>query len=403
MTSDAGRFIILLLDSVGIGELPDAAEYGDAGSNTLGNLAEAVGGFQLPNLESLGLGKIAPIRGLSENNPARAAYGMMAEIAPGKDSISGHWELMGYIARQPQPTYPDGFPDRIVARLEEETGRRYIGNIPASGTEIIDRLGAEHLKTGHLILYTSADSVLQLAAHEGIVPLEELYEICRIARRIMDGKDAVGRIIARPFVGSPGSFRRTANRKDFSLPAPEDTVLDLLLKAGKEVLGIGKIDDLFAGRGLSRSVHTESNLEGMEETINAIEGDASGLIFTNLVDFDMLWGHRNDVEGYYRGLVEVDDYLPKILRALKPADVLVITADHGCDPTTPSTDHSREYVPLLIYGDIIHADVDIGVRSTFADLAATLADFFGIEGTGAGESFWLSVHKSASAGNEHLD
>jgi phosphopentomutase len=387
----AGRFIVLILDSAGIGELPDAAEYGDAGSNTLGNLARAVGGLKLPNLESLGLGQITSIEGLSTDSVALAAYGMMAEKAPGKDSITGHWELMGYVAGQSQPTYPGGFPAEIVQRLERETGRKFIGNAAVSGTDIINRLGAEHLSTGHLILYTSADSVLQLAAHEEILPLDELYEICRIARRIMDGKDAVGRIIARPFIGSPGSFQRTANRRDFSLPAPDDTLLDLLLRVGIEVHGIGKIDDLFAGRGLSHAVHTKSNRDGLKETLLAIRGDASGLIFTNLVDFDMLWGHRNDVEGYYGGLVEVDAFLPEILQTLRPEDVFVITADHGCDPTTPSTDHSREHVPVLVYGDRIRGGVDIGVRRTFADLAATIAEFFGIQGTGAGDSFWSSI------------
>ena len=383
-----GRFIVVVLDSVGIGELPDAGQYGDAGSNTLKNLAEAVGGLDLPNLEALGLGKIEPIRGLRPNVRALGAYGKMAQQAPGKDSISGHWELMGCIARQAQPTYPQGFPDRIVQQLRRSTGLDFLGNVAASGTEIIDRLGAEHLSTGWPILYTSADSVMQFAAHEELFPLPRLYELCRQAREIMTRADAVGRIIARPFLGRPGSFKRTANRKDFALEAPADTVLDLLRREGIEVLGIGKIEDLFAGRGLSHAVHTKSNREGLQETLKAIASDAAGLIFTNLVDFDMLWGHRNDAEGYYRGLREVDDFLPQLLSALQPDDVLAFTADHGCDPTTPSTDHSREHVPILVYGHRVQPDINLGVRKTFSDLGATVAEYFGIKGTGAGESLW---------------
>lgn len=383
--------MVLILDSMGIGELPDADRYGDRGSNTLGNLARAVGGLKLPNMEAMGLGKIAPISGLSWDRESSAAYGKMAEVAPGKDSITGHWELMGYIAKRAQPTYPQGFPDHIVSRLNRETGKEFLGNIPASGTEIIKRLGEEHMRTGALILYTSADSVLQIAAHEDVTPLEELYRICWIARGIMEGEDAVGRVIARPFVGEPGNFRRTANRRDFSLAAPEDTILDLLLRAGIDVLGIGKIEDLFAGRGLSRAVHTRSNKQGLQETLGAIKSDTTGLIFTNLVDFDMLWGHRNDAEGYYNGLKEVDGFLPQIMEALQPGDLLVLTADHGCDPTTPSTDHSREYVPILVYGQKIKRDVNLGTRKAFADLGATITEYFGVEGTGVGKSFWDEV------------
>jgi len=383
-----GRFIVVVLDSVGIGELPDADQYGDVGSNSLKNLAEAVGGFNLPNLEALGLGKIEPIRGLRPDVRALGAYGKMAQQAPGKDSISGHWELMGCIAQQVQPTYPQGFPERIVEQLRRATGLDFLGNVPASGTEIIDRLGAEHLSTGWPILYTSADSVMQLAAHEELFPLPRLYELCRQAREIMTSADAVGRIIARPFIGRPGSFKRTANRKDFALEAPANTVLDLLRQAGVEVLGIGKIEDLFVGRGLSRAVHTKSNGDGLQETLKAIRSDATGLIFTNLVDFDMLWGHRNDVQGYYQGLREVDDFLPQLMSALQTDDVLAFTADHGCDPTTPSTDHSREHVPILIYGHGIQPDINLGVRKTFADLGATVAEYFGVKGAGSGVSFW---------------
>jgi len=386
-----GRFVVLVLDSVGIGELPDAADYGDQGCDTLKNLAEAVGGLDLPNLEALGLGKIESLKGISADVKARGAYGKMAEKAPGKDSITGHWELMGYVARQAQPTYPHGFPERIVSRLRRETGRHFLGNVAASGTEIIARLGEEHVRTGSPILYTSADSVMQIAAHEEVIPLPELYRICEIARRVMAGADAVGRIIARPFLGRPGNFRRTANRKDFSLPAPRDTVLDLLVQSGLDVLGIGKIEDLFAGRGLTRAVHTRSNLEGLENTLSAIHSDARGLIFTNLVDFDMVWGHRNDVQGYYQGLKEVDAFLPRLMDSLKPGDVLALTADHGCDPTTPSTDHSREYVPILVCGNQVRPGVNLGVRQSFADLGATVAQYFGSCGTREGKSFWSEI------------
>jgi phosphopentomutase len=383
--------VVIVLDSVGIGELPDAERYGDRGSNTLVNLSLAVGGMNLPNLEKLGLGKIAPIKGLDPKVQALGAFGKMAAQAPGKDSITGHWELMGYIAERPQPTYPEGFPYRIVRELERQTGTRFIGNIPASGTEIIQRLGAEHLRTGYPILYTSADSVLQIAAHEEVVPLPKLYEICRIARRIMSGNDAVGRIIARPFVGKPGNFIRTSNRKDFSLEPPGKTTLDLLVAAGVRVLGIGKIEDLFAGRGLTDVVHTASNEQGLRETRHAVASDYVGLIFTNLVDFDMLWGHRNDAAGYYRGLQTVDAFLPEIYGVLNTDDVLVLTADHGCDPTTPSTDHSREFAPILVYGKSVRKDYNLKTRATFADLGATIADFFGIQGTGAGKSFWKEI------------
>jgi phosphopentomutase len=384
----AGRFIVVVLDSVGIGELPDAAAYGDSGSNTLKNLADAVGGLDLPNLAALGLGKIGPIQGLRSDLKARGAYGKMASKSPGKDSITGHWELMGYIAQQAQPTYPRGFPTRILERLRRETGLQFLGNIAASGTEIIDRFGAEHLRTGKPILYTSADSVMQFAAHEDVIPVPELYRLCETARNIMTGPDAAGRIIARPFLGQPGSFKRTANRKDFSLPPPADTVMDHLVREGIRVLGIGKIEDLFAGRGLTNAIHTKSNRQGLEETEKAIRGDVPGMIFTNLVDFDMLWGHRNDVQGYYGGLKEVDEFLPRLMEELEPDDVLALTADHGCDPTTPSTDHSREYVPILVLGAKIKPDVDLGIRRTFADLGATIAEYFAIRGTGVGESFW---------------
>ena len=382
-----GRFVVLILDSVGVGALPDADQYGDEGSNTLVNLGRAVGGMVLPNLEALGLGKIAPIPGLSAQGIVTSAYGKMAEQAPGKDSITGHWEMMGYIADQPQPTYPQGFPKRILSRLEKETGYKFLGNVAASGTEIIARLGEEHLRTGSPILYTSADSVLQIAAHEEIIPLAELYRLCCLARSVMTGNDAVGRIIARPFLGKPGNFKRTTNRRDFSLEAPQDTMLDVLKRSNIPVLGIGKIKDLFSGRGVTQAIHTISNLNGLEETRKALQSDVEGLIFTNLVDFDMLWGHRNDIAGYYTGLQEVDTFLPRLLTALKPEDVIVISADHGCDPTTPSTDHSREYVPLLVYGSKIKGNTDLGTRETFADVAATMAEFFGVKGTGVGKSF----------------
>ena len=382
---------MIILDGVGCGELPDADEFGDAGSNTLGNLSRAMGQLDLPNLEKLGLGRIIPIRGMKEVDNPLASYGKMAELSPAKDSTVGHWELMGCSVEEPFPVYPDGFPVDLVEELSAATGMKFIGNKPASGTEIIAELGEEHLETGALILYTSADSVLQIAAHEGKIPLTDLYRYCGIARKIMTGKHAVSRVIARPFIGVPGKFDRTSNRHDFSLPPYRETVLDLLQKSGVKTISVGKVSDLFCGQGIDTSNPTRSNLEGIEKTIQLSRELDSGFIFTNLVDFDMLWGHRNSPERFYVGLCEFDSQLPQIMDTLNEGDLLIMTADHGVDPTTESTDHSREYVPLLAWMPGMKKGKNLGIRNTFADAGATIANYFGIDGTGEGESFLSSV------------
>lgn len=382
------RVIVIVLDSVGIGELPDAAAFGDVGSHTLGNMARAVGGLHLPHMEKMGLANIAIIQGLTPQANPTAAYGKMAEISAGKDSTTGHWELMGLVLEKPFPLYPEGFPPEVMDRFEAEIGRGWLGNYPASGTAIIDELGPEHMRTGQPIVYTSGDSVFQIAAHEEVIPVEELYRICRIARRILRGEHEVSRVIARPFVGRPGHFTRTANRHDFSVSPPEPTVLDFLKEAGLMVCGIGKIEDLFSGQGLTEAIHTEHNMDGVDKTIRAMrERREPGLIFTNLVDFDAKFGHRNNPQGYAQALAEFDARLPEIQAALAGDDLLVITADHGNDPTTPSTDHSREYVPILIDGEPGRAGGNIGLRSTFADLGATIADIFGAQSPRFGSSF----------------
>jgi phosphopentomutase len=377
-TCDLKRAIVIVLDGCGIGEAPDTATYGDAGSNTIVNTARAVGGLLCPNLGRLGLGHLDDIPGVAPDPSPIGCYGKMQERAAGKDSTSGHWELMGVTLTQPLPVYPIGFGSHIMAPFIERTGRDVIGNKPASGTAIIDELGEEQLKTGKWIVYTSADSVFQIAAHEELIPVEELYNACRIAREILKGKDAVGRVIARPYVGSPGSFTRTHRRRDFSLEPTGTTVLDRLMHAGIPTIGIGKIDDLFAGRGLSVKIHTENNADGMARTLAALTAHASGLIFTNLVEFDMIWGHRNDPEGFARGLAEFDGWLPELLSAMRDSDALFIVADHGIDPTTPSTDHSRELIPLLVYGPALQKGANLGTRATYADLAATLAEAFAL-------------------------
>jgi phosphopentomutase len=381
------RVILIILDSCGIGELPDANLYGDKGSNTLVNTAFAVGGLKLPHLQSLGLGNIAPILGVGENINPNANFGKMAEISPGKDSTTGHWEMMGLILPTPFPVYPQGFPAEIIEKFEKAIGRKTLGNKPASGTEIIKELGEEHVRTGEPIVYTSADSVFQIAAHEEVLSIPELYRICEIARKIMTGEHGVARVIARPFLGKPGAFKRTERRRDFSLPPPSDTVLDILKANQIPVIGIGKIEDLFVGRGLSMSIHTGNNTDGMDKLIDTIKGYKQGLIFINLVDFDMLWGHRNDVPGFAAGLEDFDRRLPEVLNLLTYDDVLIITADHGCDPTTPSTDHSREYVPVLVYGKSIKRNISLGIRESFSDVGATIAEIFGVKGTGRGKSF----------------
>lgn len=381
-----------MLDSCGVGELPDAFKYGDQGSNTLSNTAKAVGRLHLPNLQRLGLGNIASISGVKPQKEPLASYGKMAEVSAGKDSTSGHWEMTGVILKTPFPVYPHGFPDELIKRFEKAVGTEVLGNKPASGTEIIKELGEEHLRTSKPIVYTSADSVFQIAAHEEKIPVPRLYEICQIARELLTGENAVARVIARPFVGKPGSFRRTDRRKDFSLPPPERTILDNLQDKKVKIIGIGKINDLFAGRGISRSIHTRDNQDAMDKLIQTIKEEKEGLIFINLVDFDMVWGHRNDIQGFAKGLEDFDRRLEEVLDLLQTYDVLIITADHGCDPTTPSTDHSREYVPLLIFGKKLKKGVNLGTRRSFSDVSATLADIFEVQRTGKGESFWKEIY-----------
>jgi phosphopentomutase len=381
------RVILIVLDSVGIGELPDAALYGDEGSNTVGNISKAVGGLKLPNMQKIGFGNIDGIKGIDyEKNPS-GCYGRCTEISKGKDTTTGHWEIAGLPLYDAFPTYPSGFPDEVVKKLEEAFGTKIIGNKPASGTVIIQELGDEHVKTGYPIVYTSADSVLQIAAHEEVIPLERLYELCRIARKIMTGKHAVGRIIARPFIGGNGKYTRTSNRRDFSLKPNKKTMLNYIMESGLDVCAVGKIEDIYAGCGITDAVHTKNNLEGIEKTIEYINKDNKGLIFTNLVDFDMLYGHRNDVKGYANALREFDAKLPQIISSMKDTDMLIITADHGCDPTTPSTDHSREYIPVLLYGKELKKNINIGTRKTYSDIGKTITDILNVKEDINGVSF----------------
>lgn len=386
------RVLLIVLDSVGAGEAPDAAAYGDVGSNTLGNIAAAVGGLHLPNLRRLGLGNILPLQGVPPlTEPAElalaGAFGKMQEVSCGKDTTAGHWELAGTPLLRPLPTYPDGFPADLMAEFEKQIGRGTLGNLPASGTVIIEQLGAEHMRTGRPIVYTSADSVFQIAAHEQIIPLPQLYEMCAVARRLLVDEHGVGRVIARPFVGEPGSFRRTANRRDFSLLPPEGNLLAAVQAAGLPVVAIGKIHDIFAEQHIDFSYPTENNADGMEKILMAMDKHPDGLIWANLVDFDMQFGHRNDVAGYAAALQAFDAWLPQLWANLQPQDLLLITADHGNDPTTPSTDHSREFVPVLAQAAAMRRGVDLGVRSCFADVGATAAAYLGAGALPAGRSF----------------
>ncbi|HQE05162.1 MAG: phosphopentomutase [Tepidanaerobacteraceae bacterium] len=389
------KVILIVLDSVGVGELPDAAKYGDEGSNTLGNVAKAVGGLSLPNMQKMGIGNIIDIEGVPAVKEPTAAYGKAAEKSAGKDTTTGHWELAGVILERPFPVYPDGFPPELIEEFEKRIGRKVLGNKVASGTEIIKELGDEHVKTGRPIVYTSADSVFQIAAHEEVIPVKQLYDICKIAREILRGEHGVARVIARPFVGKSGEYLRTYNRADFSLKPPHDTLLDKVVRAGMEVIGVGKIWDIFAGQGITKAMHTEGNMDGVDKTLEAIDMIQKGLVFSNLVDYDMLYGHRNDPVGYAKALEEFDGRLPEILEKLGDNDVLIITADHGCDPTTVSTDHSREYVPVLVYGDRIKAGVKLGTLSSFSDIGQTVTDFLGCLSLKNGRSFKQLVFKDA--------
>jgi phosphopentomutase len=379
------RAVILVLDGVGIGAAADAERYGDVGSDTLGNLARARGGLDLPNLAAAGLGCVAPLPGVDPAAEPEGAWGMMRPASAGKDSTTGHWEIAGVRLDRPFPTYPNGFPAEVIDAFSAATGRAVIGNVAASGTEIIARLGEEHERTGAWIVYTSADSVFQVAAHERVVPIAELHAACEIARRQLVAPHDVSRVIARPFVGTVGAYERTANRRDFSLEPPEETLIDALAAAGVPRAGVGKVDDLFAGRHL-RARHTASNAEGIRGILDWLQGPQGGLLFVNLVDFDTLYGHRNDAEGFERALREFDDALPALREALREDDLLFITADHGNDPTTGSSDHARENVPLLVLGDAVHP-VSLGVRETFADLGATVAEWLNVGFRGRGSSF----------------
>ncbi|MCK6626522.1 MAG: phosphopentomutase [Anaerolineae bacterium] len=387
MARQIKRVNLIILDSVGVGDAPDAAAYGDEGSNTLGNIARAVGGLHLPNMGELGLGNLADIQGVPPVAQARGAFGRLTETSAGKDTTTGHWELAGVPLEKPFPLYPNGFPADLMAEFETRIGRGWLGNYPASGTEIIKALGAEHIASGKVIVYTSGDSVFQVAAHEEVVPLDELYRICQIARDLLTGEHAVGRVIARPFVGQPGSFKRTENRKDFSLEPPRETILDVVKAAGKEVMGVGKIEDIFAHRGLTQSNHTGNNMAGVEAIMEFCQLSNEGLIIANLVDFDALYGHRNDPRGYADALEAFDKRLPFIKMAMCGHDVTFIAADHGNDPTTPSTDHSRERVPLLAFGVNVKLNVNLGTRASFADVSATIADLLDLAWSGPGESF----------------
>jgi phosphopentomutase len=391
------RAIAIVLDSVGIGALPDAHAYGDEGSNTLGHIASRVP-LQLPTLRSLGLDRlvsVGPAPASSSASPVPCAVGRMAELSPGKDSVTGHWELMGIILDRPFPLFPDGFPDRVIAEFSRRTGRGVLGNHAASGTQIIDELGAVHIHSGAFIVYTSADSVFQIAAHEEIVPLPELYRACEVAYEIVAEGLGVGRVIARPFRGEPGHFMRTANRRDYALPPAGETLLDRVSSASIQVIAIGKIEDLFAGRGISRAIHTASDADGMDHLERQMQQLDRGFIFTNLVDFDSQYGHRNDVEGYAANLERFDRRLAAVLPQLDRDDLLIVTADHGNDPTTASTDHAREYVPLLVAGHGVRPGVDLGTRSTFADVGQTLADVFGVGPLRHGTSFLSEIAASS--------
>ncbi len=388
------KVVCIILDGVGIGEAPDAARFGDTGSNSLGNAATHVGSLRLPVLGGMGLGNIAPIEGVPPEPFPKAYFGKMTPVSAGKDSTSGHWELMGCVVDRPFPVYPRGFPPELVREFEQSIGRTVLGNKAASGTEIIQELGELHVKTGQPILYTSQDSVFQIAAHESVVPREELYRYCELARSILRAPHDVARVIARPFAGGAGGYYRTQGRRDFSLPPIRPTVLDALDRRGRRVLAIGKIFDLFAGRGISRHVTTKNNREGMAATLAAVRDRESSLIFTNLIDFDMMWGHRNDARAYALGLEEFDSYLRGLVGSIDERVLVIVTSDHGNDPTTPSTDHSREYVPLLVYHRRLAAgegERNLGTRATFADVGRTIAENFRLEESFPGRSFLRDV------------
>ena len=386
------RVFLIVLDSFGVGYEPDAADFGDVGANTLGTIAKTEW-FSTPHMRDLGLFNLDGVTCGEKAERTKGAYGRMQEASRGKDTTIGHWEIAGVISPEPLPTYPDGFPAEVLEAFEKETGRGVLCNKPYSGTDVIRDYGEEHMKTGKLIVYTSADSVFQIAAHEEVVPVEELYRYCEIARKILTGKHGVGRVIARPFVGEPGNFTRTTNRHDFSLVPPRATMLDALVDAGYDTYGIGKIYDIFAGQGIQHTQRITSNVDGMEKTIEMQKQDFNGICFVNLVDFDMLYGHRNDIEGYAKAATTFDKQLAEFEKNMREDDILIITADHGCDPGYPGTDHSREYTPMLAYGACVKENVNLGTRKTFADIAATILDIFGVENNTDGTSYKNEILK----------
>ena len=389
---------MVVLDSVGAGALPDAAEYGDDGSNTLAHTAAAAGGLRMPNLGAMGLGNITDILGVEPRSDTTASWGRAAERSAGKDTTTGHWEMMGVVLEHAFPVYPEGFPAEVMDEFSRRVGRGWLGNYPASGTAIIQELGDEHVRTGAPIVYTSADSVFQIAAHEEVIPIEDLYAMCTAAREMLAGEHAVGRVIARPFVGpdASGQYVRTHRRRDFALPPTGRTVLDELAEAGITTHGVGKIGEIFAWTGVCDSPHVTDNMDAFDKVLERVERDDNGFVFANLVDFDMLWGHRNDAESYARGLEAVDRRMPELLAAMSPGDLLVVTADHGCDPTTDSTDHSREYVPLIAWVSGVEHGSGLGVRASFADIGATVLHHYGLgERFGGGRSFLGEVRGDA--------
>lgn len=386
------RVFLIVLDSFGIGNAPDAADFGDEGANTLHTITQSPE-YDTPNMNKLGLSRIDGIDYLEKVENVIGSYGRLQEASRGKDTTIGHWEIAGIISPQALPTYPNGFPKELLDEFSKRTGRGVLCNLPYSGTDVIRDYGEEHIRTGKLIVYTSADSVFQIAAHEDVVPVEELYRYCEIARELLTGEHGVGRVIARPFTDAAPNFRRTSNRHDFSLLPPKDTMLDILQREGYDTYGIGKIYDIFAGKGIAHTQRIKDNVDGMEKTIALQDEDFNGLCFVNLVDFDMMYGHRNDIEGYAKAATTFDEQLGTFMERMKPEDILMITADHGCDPGFKGTDHSRECVPFLVYGDSVKEGVDLGTRKTFADISATVLDMFGIENTTDGTSFKGEIYK----------
>lgn len=387
------RVIILIMDSVGIGGLPDSQEFGDFNVNTLGSIVKGNEKLVLPNFIKLGLSNIQGIDYLGHYENPIGAYGRMAEVSKGKDTTTGHWEIAGLHITEPFKTYPDGFPPHVIEAFTKLTGKEILCNKPASGTVVLEELGEEHVRTGKPIIYTSADSVFQIAAHEDVIPLSELYDMCQKSRDLLMGEDVVARVIARPFIGEVGKFERTSNRRDYSLSPYEPTILDGLKEAGYAVKAVGKISDIYNGMGITEDVHTHDNMDGVDHTLNYMKDDFKGLIFTNFVDFDAKFGHRRDVIGYGKALEEMDRRLPEIINNLRSDDLLIITADHGNDPGYKGSDHTREFVPLLVFGEMVKAGVDLGTRQTFADIAATVAEVFSVKGTGFGTSFLSELKK----------